>query len=115
MFTQCLNATATPNPDELHPSSPYLPFVAQLLERIAEVDEMLELREEVDGTIRVIVSTSLIGDVIEEAHQGPVTAHEGSTKVWERLMQSYSWPGMKKDLQLQLGTSHTSDKFHNAS
>ena len=47
---------------------------------------MLVLREEVDGTKRVIVPTSLIGEVMEEGHQGPGTAHVGVKKVLERLM-----------------------------
>ena len=63
---------------------------------IAEVDEMLVHREVVDGTNRVNVHTSNIGEVIEEAHQGPGTAHEGAKKVLERLVPSYYWPGMKK-------------------
>ena len=58
------------------------------------------LREESDGTNRVIVPTSLIGEAIEEAHQGPGTAHEGVKKVLERLVHSYYWPEMKRDVQV---------------
>ena len=48
-LAQWVNATATPTRDELQTSSPYLRLLAQHLERIAEVDELLVLREEVDG------------------------------------------------------------------
>ena len=114
-LVQWVNATATPTRDELQASSPYLRVFPQPLDRIAEVDEMLVLREEVDGTNRVIVPTSLIGEVIEEAHQGPGTAHEGVKKVLELLVHSYYWPGMKRDVQLQLATCPTCDKFHSPS
>ena len=76
---------------------------------------MLVLREEIDGTNRVIVPTSLIREVIDEAHQGPGTAHEDVNKVLERLVHSYYWPGMKRDVQLQLATCPTWDKFHSPS
>ena len=67
-LAQWVNATATPTRDELQASSPYLRVLAQHLDRIAEVDEMLVLREEIDGTNRVIVPTSLICELIDEAH-----------------------------------------------
>ena len=79
-----LNATPTPTREELEASSAYLRVLAHLVESIVMVDEMLVLREEVDGAKRVIVPTSLIGEVIEEAHQGPGTADEGVTKLMER-------------------------------
>ena len=66
-------------------------MLAQYLDRIAKVDDMLVLREESDGTNRVIVPTSLIGEEIEEAHQGPGTAHEGVKKVFERHVHSNYW------------------------
>ena len=53
------NATATHTRDELQASSPYLPVLAQHLERLDEVDETLVLREVVDGTKRVVVPTSI--------------------------------------------------------
>ena len=65
------DATATPTSDELQASSPYLALLAQHLEFIPEVEQMLVLREEDAGTNRVIVPTSLISDLIEEAHQVP--------------------------------------------
>ena len=43
---------------------------AQQFERIAEVDEMLVLLAKFDGTNRVLVYTSLIEEVVDEAHQG---------------------------------------------
>ena len=88
-LAQWVNATATPRRDQLQASSPYLRVLAQHLDRIAEVDEMLVKREEMDGSNRVIVSTRLNGEVIEEAHQGPGSTHEGVMKVFHRLMHSY--------------------------
>ena len=43
-LAQWVNATATPTRDELQASSPYICVLAQQMERIAEVDEMLVLR-----------------------------------------------------------------------
>ena len=82
-------------------------MLAQHLDRIAKVDDMLVLREESDGTNRVIVPTTVIGEVIEVGHQGPGTAHAGVKQVLERLVHSYYWPAMKRDVQLQLATCHT--------
>ena len=110
-----MNATATPTHAQFQASSPYLHVLAQHLERIADGDEMRLLREDVDGTNRVIVLTSIIGKDIEEAHQRPGTAHEGAKKVLERQVYFHSWPGMKKDVQLQLATYPTWDKFQNPS
>ena len=91
-WAQWVNSTATPTRDELQACTPYLAVLAQHLDRIAKVDEMLVIREEIDGTNRVIVPTSLIGQVIEEAHQWPGTAHESVKKVLQRLVNSYCWP-----------------------
>ena len=86
------SATATPTRDELQASSTYIGVLSQHLDRIAEVDQMLVLPEEVDGTKRVIVPTSLIGEVIDDANQRPGTAHGCVKKVLERLVHSYYWP-----------------------
>ena len=110
-----MNATASPTRNELQASIPYLRVLAQHLDRIADVDEMLVLREEIDGTNRVIVPTSLIGEVIDEAHQWLGTAHEGVKKVLERLVHSYYWPGMKRDVQLHLATCPPCEKFDSSS
>ena len=83
-LAQWENLKATPTLDVLQASSSYLVMLAQHLTRLAEVDEILVLPEEFDGTKRVIVPTSLIGEVVEEAHQGPGTADEGVTKLMER-------------------------------
>ena len=88
-LAQWVNATATRKRDQFQASSRYLRLLAQHLECIAEVDEMLVRREDVEETNRVIVPTSLIGEVIEEAHQGPESAHESVKKVVQRLVHSY--------------------------
>ena len=74
-----MNARASSTRTECQESSSYLPVLAHHCERLAEVDEMLVLREEV-GTNRMIVPTSLIGKVIEVANEGPGTAKEGVKK-----------------------------------
>ena len=68
-----------------------------------------------DGSHRVIVPPALVEEVIDEAHQGVGTAHEGANKVFHRLLPSYFWPGMKRDIRLQLATCEACDKFHNHS
>ena len=68
------NETATPTRYELQASIPYLAMLVQHLDGIAEVDELLVVREDIDWTNRVIFHTSTIVTVIEEEHQGPLTA-----------------------------------------
>ena len=111
-LAQWVNATGTHTRDELQVRSPYLAVLAQHLERIAEEDEMLVLREEVDWSNRVIVPTSLIGALIEEAHQRPGTADAGVLKVLVRLGFSYYWPGMMQDVDLQRAPCPPCEKFH---
>ena len=103
-LAQWVNATAAHTRDDFQASSPYLRVLAQHLDRILKVDDILLLREEIDGTKRVIVPISLLGELIEEGHQGPDTAHEGVKKVLERLVHSYYWPGLKRDVQLKIAT-----------
>ena len=110
-LTEWLNPTATPTTDELQASSLYQHVLAPPLERIAEVQEMLVLREEVEEPNRVIGPTSHIGPVLEEAHQGPGTAQEGAKKVLKRLVPSYYWPRMKRGVQLQLVSCPTCEKI----
>ena len=93
-LAQCGNATASPKGDAVQASSPYLPVLAQHLERIASGDEMVVLKEELGWINRVIVPTSLIGEVIEVAQQGPGTAQEYAKKILELLAHYYYWPGM---------------------
>ena len=62
-LAQWLNAKANPTPDDLQASTHYLLVLAQHLDSIAKADEMLLLRQEIDGTNRVIVPISLIGEV----------------------------------------------------
>ena len=60
-----------------------------VVERIAEVDEMLLLREEIDGKIPITVPSSVIGQLIEEAHPALGTTEEGTKNVYEHLVHSY--------------------------
>jgi hypothetical protein len=49
----------------------------------------------------LIVPKSLTPQLLAETHGNILTGHEGSTKTKERLLQSYFWPSMDKDI-LQL-------------
>ena len=110
-----MNVTATPTRADLQASSLYLGVLAQHLHRIAKLDEMLVLREDIHGTNRLFVPTSIIGEVIAEAQQRRGTAHEVLKKVLERLVHSYYWPGMKRDVQIQLAPCPTCDRLHSPS
>ena len=76
------------------------------------MDSLLALRAE-DGSYRVVVPPLLVEEVIDEAHQGPWTAHEVVQKVLRRLLPSYYWPRMKRDVQIRLSTCPICDKYHN--
>ena len=80
-----------PTRDVLQAATPYLRTMAQRLSELSNVDSLLALRAE-DGSYRVVVPPSLVEEVIDEAHQGPGTAHEGVQKVLRRLLPSYYWP-----------------------
>ena len=36
--------------------------------------------------------------VLKEAHDTPLSIHPGSIKMYQDVKQSYSWPGMKRDI-----------------
>ena len=76
-----VNATICITCDELHASSHYLVVLAQPLVGIAEVDEILVLREECDGTKRFIVPTLLIGEVIQKLMQ-VLVRHMNARRMW---------------------------------
>ena len=90
--SECLahwvNAPASRTRDELQSSSRFLRVLVDQLQCFGEVDHMLVLREQIDGTNGVIVRTSLIGDLIEETHQGPGTGHEAVKKFTKNLVHS---------------------------
>ena len=90
-------------------------MLAQHFDRIAEIDEMLVLREDVEGINRVIVPTSVFGEEIEDAHHAPGRAVECANKLLERILHSYYWPGMTKDMPRQLPTCPTWDKYQTRS
>ena len=63
-------------------------------------------------TYRVVVPPSL-GEVIDEAQQGPGTANEGVQKVLPPLLPSYYCPRMKGDVQIHLSACPICDNYHN--
>ena len=83
---QWVNETGNRTPDELQTSRPYIDVLSEHLDRIAEVDEIFGIREYVDATKRLILHTSAIEEVIEEADQWPGTPHEGVKKLFERIL-----------------------------
>ena len=46
----------------------------------------------------LIVPKSLTATLLAETHGNPLTGHEGATKTKERLLQSYFWPAMDKEI-----------------
>ena len=100
-------ATETlPMREELQAATPYLRTMAQCLSELSNVASILALRA-ADGSYRVVIPPSLVEEVIDEAQQGPGTAHEGVQKVLRRLLPSYYWPRMKSDVQIHLSTFPT--------
>ena len=77
--------------------------MAQRLSELSNVDSLLALRAE-DGSYRVVVPPSLVQEVIDEAHQSPGTSHQGVQNDLRRLLPSYYWQRMKRDLQIHLST-----------
>ena len=52
----------------------------------------------------LVLPKSLVPQLLAETHGNILTGHEGTTKTKERLLQSYFWPAMDKDiLQLVAG------------
>ena len=95
-------ATETlPTREELQAATPYLRTMTQRLSELSYVDSLLALQAE-DGSYWVVVPPSLVEEVIDEAHQGPGTAHERVQKVLRRLLPSYYWPRIKRDEPIHL-------------
>jgi hypothetical protein len=60
------------------------------------------------NNVKVVIVTpvSLIPTVLEEAHGHLLAGHDGLLKTKERILQSYFWPGMDKDIQDHLDRCH---------
>ena len=52
----------------------------------------------------LVVPQSLRDSLIQEAHGTMLSGHEGITKTKERLLHSYYWPNMEKDITVHLQT-----------
>ena len=52
----------------------------------------------------LVVPTSLRDSLIQEAHGNMLSGHEGIAKTKERLLHSYYWPNMERDITLHLKT-----------
>lgn len=48
---------------------------------------------------QVVVPSSLVPEVLQHLHGGPVAAHFSADRVWERARQTYYWPFMFRDIQ----------------
>ena len=59
-LAQWSKATAIPSRDDVQASSPYKSLLAHQLQRIGKVDEILVLGQEICGTNRVIIATSIM-------------------------------------------------------
>ena len=52
----------------------------------------------------LVVPVSLQNDLISEAHGSMLSGHEGISKTKERLLHSYYWPNMDRDITVHLKT-----------
>lgn len=48
---------------------------------------------------QVVVPSSLVPEVLQHLHGGPIAAHFSADRVWERARQTYFWPFMFGDIQ----------------
>ena len=65
----------------------------------------LKLREE-PGRVVILLPRALVGDVLQEAHGHLLTGHDGEGKTKNRILQSYWWPKMDKDIIEHLQKCH---------
>ena len=56
------------------------------------------------GRVVVLLPRSLVKIVLEEAHGHLLTGHDGTGKTKQRLMLSYWWPKMDKDIEHHIST-----------
>ena len=112
---QWVESKIKPSKDMLAKCSPYIRTLIQYFDQLQIFDDLLVLNEGTEEAKRIVVPTKLVESLIDEAHQGPGAAHEGVQKVFYRLIKSYYWPAMKKDIQLQLAACPICDKFKNMS
>ncbi|MFM7188328.1 MAG: RNase H-like domain-containing protein, partial [Armatimonadota bacterium] len=54
----------------------------------------------------LLLPKSLVPQVLEDAHGGLLSGHDGIFKTKERLFQCYYWPGMDKDIGAHLSACH---------
>ena len=52
----------------------------------------------------LVVPTSLRDSLVREAHGAMLSGHEGISKTKERLLHSYYWPNMDRDIMLHLNS-----------
>jgi hypothetical protein len=65
----------------------------------------LKLREE-PGRVVILLPRTLVNDVLQEAHGHLLTGHDGEGKTKNRILQSYWWPKMDKDIIDHLQKCH---------
>jgi hypothetical protein len=56
------------------------------------------------GRVVVLLPRALVKQVLEEAHGHILTGHDGNGKTKQRLMLSYWWPKMDKDIEHHIST-----------
>jgi transposase InsO family protein len=65
----------------------------------------LKVREE-PGRVVILLPRALVDDVLQDAHGHLLTGHDGEGKTKDRLLQSYWWPKMDKDIIDHLRKCH---------
>ena len=56
------------------------------------------------GRVVVLLPRTMVQTVLEEAHGHILTGHDGNGKTKHRLLQSYWWPQMDKDIEHHIST-----------
>ena len=62
------------------------------------VDGILYHEDAMMPSRRIVVPTQLRDTVLSESHDAPFAGHFSAKKMYEKVSQYYSWPGMKGDV-----------------
>ena len=65
------------------------------------------------GNVVVLLPRSLVTRILKEAHGELLTGHDGIGKTKQRLIQSYWWPKMDKDIENHISTCQKCQKRRN--
>ena len=82
----------------LDPEAPHLKEYIRLLLPQAAVEEgVVGIRK--DGQFKILAPLEIRGTLLSISHDQPLGGHQGATKTYARLKQSWFWPGMQADIE----------------